>query len=70
MPAELAAALIALAIALAQFGAVELRIRAARRERERLIEQMGDVERKTGVDRRRSDYGHDTMDVSDNGPSG
>lgn len=59
MAPELAAALVALAVAAVNFLAVELRFRIAKRERERLFEAVGDVERKTGADRRRSDLGNE-----------
>lgn len=58
MPPELAAAIVALAIAVINGLAVELRIRAATREREQLRAAIGDVERKTGADRRSGDIGH------------
>lgn len=58
MPAELLAALVALALAGVQLATVELRIRAARRERQELDLRVADVQRRVGADRRVADAEH------------
>jgi hypothetical protein len=55
VPPELAAALVAVLLALAQLLSVELRIRTAKRERDELALRVADAQHRAGADRRASD---------------
>jgi len=66
VPEELAAALVALAVAAANLLALELRLRAARREREAIGRRLVDVQRAVHADRRRGDLEPPGGQTSDN----
>lgn len=56
MAPELTAAIVALAVAAVNFAVVELRVRAAARERQAVLHHLEDVQAKVGANRRSTDH--------------